>query len=130
MLVEHQSLNFTVSSWYHYVLAEPTETWYRAGGNPLEDAPPYSIESRLEMIFKPNLALTGPPDLIILSSNYWDVRYPVYHAEHEGFRKELQTIIRPLAWNELAWHRSRQRDYVELFQESFPGVPLMMRLGE
>ena len=78
----------------------------------------------------PELASTGEPDLIILNSVYWDLRYFSRKARHEGWSSgELQDSVRPLSWNELRWYRHRLGVMVELFRERFPGVPLMYRTG-
>lgn len=92
--------------------------------------PPYSVEERMDPVFMPDLLDIGQPSLIILQSIYWDLRYVAYKAEQEGWMRELQRATRPMMWRELEWHRMRLKAYVKVFQERFPGVPIMFRLGE
>jgi hypothetical protein len=117
-------------AWFTYGLAEDDEHWYgdelEAGGDP----GPSALEQRLPAQFEPELASTGEPDLIILNSVYWDLRYFSRKARHEGWSSgELQDSVRPLSWNELRWYRHRLGVMVELFRERFPGVLLMYRTG-
>ncbi|ORY81282.1 hypothetical protein BCR35DRAFT_304158 [Leucosporidium creatinivorum] len=124
-------LNLTVGSWFHYGLAEQKEQWYGPHLTPAENnPPPFFVEERMGDVFEPDLAEIGKPDLIILQSIYWDLRYFPYHATHYGWTWELQRVTRPMTWNELAWHRARLTDYVRLFQKRFPDVPIMFRLGQ
>ncbi|KAJ8291759.1 hypothetical protein OF846_005008 [Rhodotorula toruloides] len=122
-------LNFTMASWFHYGLAEPSEDWYMSNLSPVDNPPPYFIEERIDSVFVPDMLDIGQPDLIILNSIYWDLRYVVYKASHEGWAWQLKRVTRPMTWRELEWHRRRLRTMVELFRERFPGVPLMFRLG-
>lgn len=117
-------------AWFTYGLAEADEHWYgdelEAGGDP----GPSALEQRLPAQFEPELASTGKPDLIVLNSVYWDLRYFSRKARHERWSSgELQDSVRPLSWNELRWYRHRLGDMVELFRERFPDVPLMYRTG-
>lgn len=98
--------------------------------SPVDNPPPYFIEERIDSVFVPDMLDIGQPDLIILNSIYWDLRYVVYKASHEGWAWQLKRVTRPMTWRELEWHRWRLRTMVELFRERFPGVPLMFRLGE
>lgn len=126
-----KGLNLTVASWFHYGLAEEKEQWYGPHLKPAENnPPPFFLEERMGDVFEPDLAEIGEPDLIILQSIYWDLRYFPYHATQYGWSWELQRVTRPMTWTELAWHRARLTDYVRLFQDRFPGVPIMFRLGE
>ena len=125
-----QALNFTLMAWFTYGLAEADEHWYgdelEAGGDP----GPSALEQRLPAQFEPELASTGKPDLIVLNSVYWDLRYFSRKARHERWSSgELQDSVRPLSWHELRWYRHRLGDMVELFRERFPDVPLMYRTG-
>ncbi|BGP11432.1 hypothetical protein JCM10049v2_007339 [Rhodotorula toruloides] len=123
------ALNFTMASWFHYGLAEPSEDWYMSNLSPVDNPPPYFLEDRIESVFVPDMLDIGQPDLIILNSIYWDLRYVVYKASHEGWAWQLKRVTRPMTWRELEWHRRRLRTMVELFRERFSGVPLMFRLG-
>ncbi|BGP35390.1 hypothetical protein JCM10296v2_007226 [Rhodotorula toruloides] len=122
-------LNFTMASWFHYGLAEENETWYMTNLSPTDNPPPYYIEGRMNATFMPDIEDIGQPDLIILNSIYWDLRYVVYKATHEEWSWQLKRVTRPMTFQELAWHRRRLRTMVELFQRRFPGVPLMFRVG-
>lgn len=119
-----------MASWFHYGLAEPSEDWYMSNLSPVDNPPPYFLEDRIESVFVPDMLDIGQPDLIILNSIYWDLRYVVYKASHEGWAWQLKRVTRPMTWRELEWHRRRLRTMVELFRERFSGVPLMFRLGE
>ncbi|GAA5976793.1 hypothetical protein JCM10908_005633 [Rhodotorula pacifica] len=130
---EIPSLNFTLMSWFHYGLAETDQEWYAAALTASGDVGPFSIEDRLPAQFEPELASTsrGEPDLIILNSVYWDLRYFAMKAREEGWtEKGLLDGVRPLTWDELRWHRYRLGVTVKLFRERFPGVPLMYRTGQ
>jgi hypothetical protein len=121
----------TVSSWFHYGMAEQKEQWYGPHLKPAENnPPPFFVEERMGEVFEPDLVEIGKPDLIILQSIYWDLRYFPYHATQYGWAWELQRVTRPMTWTELAWHRARLTNYVRLFQKRFPDVPIMFRLGE
>lgn len=111
-------------------MPEREEEWYGAGLSSSMDLPPYSIEDRLRDAFEPDLVDIGQPDLIVLNSVYWDLRYFARKAQHEGWQAELQRSDRPLTWDELRWHRSRLRSFVMLFRERFPGTKIMYRPGE
>ncbi|BGP58316.1 hypothetical protein JCM8202_000921 [Rhodotorula sphaerocarpa] len=127
---EIPSLDFTLANWFHYGMPEREEEWYGAGLSPGMDLPPYSIEDRLRDAFEPDLVDIGQPDLIVLNSVYWDLRYFARKAQHEGWQAELQRSDRPLTWDELRWHRSRLRSFVMLFRERFPGTKIMYRPGQ
>lgn len=112
-------------------MPERNESWYGPTLSPKMDPPPYAIEDRLASVFLPDLVELGitQPDLLILNSVYWDLRYFARKAEHEGWSEELRRSDRALSWRELAWHRGRLVQFVELFRRQFPGVPMMYRPG-
>ncbi|GAA6013085.1 hypothetical protein JCM10207_006167 [Rhodosporidiobolus poonsookiae] len=140
------SLNLTLSSWFHYGLApesdslpsptstNPSDRGWNIPALPTsrlnENPAPYSVEERMEAFWLPDVREVSKPDLIVLNSFFWDLRYFTLHAHHFRRPAPLREWLRPLSYNELAWHRARVREYVELFRREFPGVPLMFRLGQ
>ncbi|GAA5865545.1 hypothetical protein JCM8547_007643 [Rhodosporidiobolus lusitaniae] len=154
------SLNLTISSWFHYGLApesdslpsspssntsstlEETGAWYIPNlptSHPNENPAPYAVEGRMKEYWIPDTetsvddgGMGGKPDLIVLNSFFWDLRYLALHARAHPFSRpsSLRADERPLTLNELEWHRLRVRDFVQLVRETFPGVPVMFRLGQ
>ncbi|GAA5885576.1 hypothetical protein JCM3774_001661 [Rhodotorula dairenensis] len=141
------ALNFTLTAWFLYGLAEADEEWYAAELEQGGDRPPAAFEQRLAVEFEPELATTGDkaPDLIVLNSVYWDLLYLSRKARHERWSSSLpswagasagagewslQDPVRALSWNELRWHRHRLGMMVQLFRDRFPGVPLMYRTAQ
>ncbi|GAA6037472.1 hypothetical protein JCM8097_008205 [Rhodosporidiobolus ruineniae] len=102
-----------------------------------ENPAPYAVEGRLREYWLPDTqtskdegGLGGKPDLIVLNSFFWDLRYFALHAKHFRRPEALFAEERPLTYSELAWHRQRVREYIELVRSAFPDVPIMFRLGQ
>ncbi|GAA5820861.1 hypothetical protein JCM11251_001849 [Rhodosporidiobolus azoricus] len=153
-------LDLTFAAWFHYGLApesdslpqppsgtdegttpSPTVGWNIPSlptSHVNENPPPYAIEGRMREYWLPDTetgvadgGLGGKPDLVVINSFFWDLRYFALHARHYPSRaSSLRAEERPLTYSELAWHRGRVRDYVELIRKAFPGVPVMFRLGQ
>lgn len=103
----------------------------------------------MEAYWLPDVQEIGKPDLIMLNSFFWvcksstlwervadnttclqDLRYFTLRAQHFiPAPSPLHAFERPLTYSELAWHRSRVRDVIELVREKFPGVPVMWKTG-
>ncbi|GAA5905271.1 hypothetical protein JCM6882_003733 [Rhodosporidiobolus microsporus] len=153
-------LDLTFAAWFHYGLAPefdslpppPSEPGSDSSPTPTvgwnipslptshvnENPPPYAVEGRMREYWLPDAeasveegGLGGKPDLVVINSFFWDLRYFALHARHFPSRpSSLRAEERPLTYSELAWHRGRVRDYVELVRKAFPGVPVMFRLGQ
>ncbi|GAA5958861.1 hypothetical protein JCM21900_002259 [Sporobolomyces salmonicolor] len=131
-------LNLTLTSWFHYGVSpahesEPPDAWNIPAiptSHPNENPSPYSIEERLREVWVPDAAAAARPELIVLNSFFWDVRYFAYRARHFNHSLHLQREERALTYSELAWHRARVQVLVESVREAFPGVPVMFRLGQ
>ncbi|GAA5985495.1 hypothetical protein JCM10908_006998 [Rhodotorula pacifica] len=121
------ALNLTLANWFHHGMAEGSESWYGDSLSPQMDVAPYDIEARLPAQFEADIADIGTPDLVILNSVYWDLRYFTRKAVHEGWSEQLRKEPRTLTWDELRWHRHRLQVFVELFRKRFPDTPHMYR---
>lgn len=152
-----QDLNLTLAQWFHFGLAPesdslPPDAWNIPSiptSHVNENPAPYSIEGKMKEYWLSDVEEIGKPDLIVLNSFFWvrlhlpvfetppltimrpqDLRYFTLRAKHFiPSPSPLHATERPLTYSELAWHRSRVRDFVDLVREKFPGVPLMWKTG-
>ncbi|CDR45883.1 hypothetical protein NBRC10512_002726 [Rhodotorula toruloides] len=132
-------LNLTLAQWFHFGLAPesdslPPDAWNIPSiptSHVNENPAPYSIEGKMKEYWLSDVEEIGKPDLIVLNSFFWDLRYFTLRAKHFiPSPSPLHATERPLTYSELAWHRSRVRDFVDLVREKFPGVPLMWKTGQ
>ena len=117
--------NLTVASWFHYGMAEDREEWYMR-----YEKGPWSIENRLKELFLPDVENIGTPDVVVLNSVFWDLRYFALHAKHYNHSLPLQAEERSLTWGELEFHRKRIGIFVSIFRTAFPDATILFRLGQ
>ncbi|KAM0756122.1 hypothetical protein T439DRAFT_21199 [Meredithblackwellia eburnea MCA 4105] len=123
-----QDFNFTMAMWFHSDETpasrrpnSPSEFW----GRPTPDAWGRRIKEQL----LPTLSTIGNPDMIVVSSQYWDAEFG-YSLEIHRRRVAGMHHLPPmnLFVNDAMWwychHLSRA---LEDLRETFPGIPVMFQ---
>jgi len=97
-------------------------------GWPVHELRPATFEVRISEVMLPKTASAeiGAPDLMVVSSLFWD----------EKFMNDYERDFRPLdrgsavgfLYNQIAWHRSRGQEIVAYLRELYgPRLPIMYR---
>ena len=146
-----QSLNFTLSTWFHFGVIQEEEAPYSA----LISRQPglHKMEDRLDNFHIPSrMHIDGPPDLVIFDSSYvliadpqarwrlmsprcpsihcrfWDSDYFGSRAWHIDRNPVIPNMrYEGLTFSELQHHRRRIAAMISHLRMRFPNVPIMWK---
>ncbi|KIY43158.1 hypothetical protein FISHEDRAFT_78811 [Fistulina hepatica ATCC 64428] len=118
------TLNMTIVHWFFFGMNDNDDyfSWFSVGK-------PLTFEARmgrdmLTRMERAGLGLPRRPDLIVMTSLFWDEKF--LNAFHDHFNHTSSTY--GFTYNELAWHRQRVAKLVSRIRELYgQDVPLMFR---
>lgn len=117
--------NTWIANWFLYgMIDDEAADWYAQG-----EQRPITFEKRLPEVMVPQMhKLMGTvklkPDLVILSSLFWDERLIRDHAKLTHLDRGNN---HGFLFNELAWHRSRLRELIDFVRANYGTPPIMYR---
>lgn len=110
--------------------------WFTTGMRPSDtpwffpsDPKPWTFEERFAERFKPLLPSIGSPELVVLSSHFWDLKFFQDRELRRRLLAEEPDAPFHITEEDLAWHRSRLVEFVALVRSTFPDALVMWRLG-